>query len=352
MPRTRLKIRIVLVAALAGALVALTATVAGASRLTGTHLSGAGSTFVQPLVNKWISPVKSQLGTALTYNGVGSTGGVTAIDSRGVDMGMSDAPLSQFPGKCTNCVQMPWALAGTAVVYNLPSLPYLHISGPVLAQMFNCTITKWNAPAIKALNPGRTLPNTTIFPVHRTDGSGTTYNFTDFLSKVSSAWRNGPGTGTSVSWPSCGGNALGGSHSSGVSGVVKGQVGSIGYVDVYYAKSNSLQYMDVKNAAGKYIQPTLASFKAAGSSDTTPNSNGVISIVYPSASFPTAYPICTYTYVDVQKTGNGSQAPVIRKFLNWAIHTGQSYGPALLFQPLDPGVVTWDTNNAIPHIGS
>src|SRR5262249_35680445 len=146
-------------------------------------VNGAGSTFVAPLVTKWASLTQQQLGITLNYNGIGSTGGVAAITNHQVDFGASDAPLSQFATTCTTCVQIPWALAATGVIYNLPSFPNLKLTGPVLAQIYMGKITKWDAKAIKKLNKGKNLPSENITVVHRSDGSGTTYNFTDYLSK-------------------------------------------------------------------------------------------------------------------------------------------------------------------------
>ena len=172
---------------LVAALAVVTAGAASAKSSSGS-VNGAGSTFVQPLVTKWESPVQSDLGLTLNYNGVGSTGGVSAITNKQVDFGASDAPLSdQFNPTCNDCVQIPWALAGTGVIYNLSGLQHLKMTGAMLAQIYMGKITKWNDPAIQKLNKGRNLPGTSITVVHRSDGSGTTFNFTDYLSKVSGA---------------------------------------------------------------------------------------------------------------------------------------------------------------------
>lgn len=326
------------VAAIAVAAVVVTAGAASAKSSSGS-VNGAGSTFVQPLVTKWESPVQSDLGISLNYNGVGSTGGVTAITNKQVDFGASDAPLSQFNPTCTTCVQIPWALAGTGVIYNLSGLQHLKMTGSVLAQIYMGKITKWNAPAIKKLNKGRTLPGTSIMVVHRSDGSGTTFNFTDYLSKVSGSWKSQVGAGTSVAWPTGEGEP----KSAGVAGAVRTTPGAIGYVDVYYAVHNKLGLMAVKNRSGKYVLPKAKGIKAAAQLDTSPKKDGSLSIVNPpkSKKYKNAYPICTYTYVDVQKS-SGANAANIKKLLGWAITKGQSYGPALIFVPLPKGVVTFD----------
>jgi phosphate transport system substrate-binding protein len=291
-------------------------------------------------VSKWMSPVQTDLGILRNYSAGGATTGVQDISTHQVNVGASDAPLSQIPQfKCT-CVQVPWALAATGVVYNLGgSLQHLNMTGPLLAQIYLGKITKWNAPAIRKLNKGRALPNEKITVVYRQDGSGTTYNFTDYLSHVSHAWDSGPGTGTSVSWPV----GVAGNHSSGVSALVKSNPGAIGYVDVDYAIVNHLQIMKVKNRAGKFVLPRAAGIKAAAQLDTKPAKDGSLSIVNPPASkkYRNAYPICTYTYVDVQKS-SGSDAANIKKLLNWAVTKGQSFGPAIIFEPLPKSVVKFD----------
>jgi phosphate transport system substrate-binding protein len=343
MPRNGKLVRISLAIAAVTALAVFAVTTAGAAsaKSSGATVNGAGSTFVAPLVTKWEPAVQQALGITLNYNAIGSTGGVTAIAGKQVDFGASDAPLTQFNPTCTTCVQIPWALAGTAVIYNLSGMPkFLKMSGTVLAQIYMGKITNWNAPAIKKLNPGATLPNKTIVVVHRSDGSGTTYNFTDFLSKASSAWRSGPGTGTTVGWwPGSEGEP----KSAGVAGAVRSTPGSIGYVDVYYAVHNHLGIMKMENRAKKFVLPRAAGIKSAAALDTTPAKDGSLSIVDPPAKkkFINAYPICTYTYVDVQKNSGGNAAN-IKKVISWAITKGQSYGPPIIFEPLPKQVVAFD----------
>src|SRR5262245_46262816 len=200
-------------------------------------------------------------------------------------------------------------------------------------------ITKWNAPAIKKLNKGKNLPNTSITVVHRSDGSGTTYNFTDYLSKVSRAWKSQVGTGTSVAWPTGEGEP----KSAGVAGAVRTTPGAIGYVDVYYAVHNKLGMFKMQNRSGRFVRPLAKGIIAAAQLDTHPKKDGSLSIVNPpkSRKYWNAYPICTYTYVDVQKS-SGANADNIKKLLNWAVTKGQKYGPALIFEPLPKGVVAYD----------
>lgn len=342
MPRNGKLVRITLAFAAAALVASLAVIMAGtaSAKSSSASVSGAGSTFVAPLVTKWMAPVSSQLGITLNYNPVGSGGGVSAITNKQVDFGASDAPLSQFNPTCTSCVQIPWALAGTAVIYNLGgSLQHLNLTGSVLAQIYMGKITKWNASPIKKLNKGRNLPGKSITVVHRSDSSGTTYNFTDYLSHVSGGWKSQVGTGTAVNWPTGEGEG----HSSGVAGAVRTTSGAIGYVDVDYAVVNHLQIMKMKNRAGNYVLPRAKGIKAAAALDTHPAKDGSLSIVNPPASkkYRNAYPICTYTYVDVQKS-SGSNAGNIKKLISWAITKGQSYGPPIIFEPLPKPVVTFD----------
>lgn len=342
MPRNGKHVRITLALAAAGlvaVLAVITAGTASAKRSSGT-VNGAGSTFVAPLVTKWMAPVQSQLGITLNYNAVGSGGGVSAITNKQVDFGASDAPLSQFNPTCSSCVQIPWALAGTAVIYNLGgSLQHLNLTGSVLAQIYRGRVTRWNASAIQKLNKGRSLPDESITVVHRSDSSGTSYNFTDYLSHVSGGWKSQVGAGTAVNWPT----GEGEKGSSGVAGAVKTTSGAIGYVDVDYAIVNHLQIFKVKNRAGHYVLPRAQGIKSAAALDTHPKKDGSLSIVNPPASkkYRNAYPICTYTYVDIQKS-SGANAATIKKLLNWAVTKGQSYGSAIVFEPLPKSVVTFD----------
>ena len=341
MPRHSMLARFTLVLAAGALIAALTVGAAGAStsKRAGSSLTGAGSTFVQPLVGLWIPLAQSALGINLSYSGIGSGGGVAAITNKQADMGMSDAPLSQFSPTCTTCVQIPWALAGTAVLYRLDGVKnHLHLTGAVLAKIYMGQITSWNDKAIASLNPGVNLPSTSIKVVHRSDSSGTSYNFTDYLSHVSPAWKSQVGTGTAVAWPA----GVGGKGSSGVSNLVHSTNGAIGYADAEYAHKAHLAMFDMKNKSGKWVFPNLKSIKAASVLDTKPAKDGSLSIVNPpkSATYKNAYPICTYTYVDIQKSS--SNAATIKKFLNWAVTKGQTYGPKIFFVPLPASVVAFD----------
>jgi phosphate transport system substrate-binding protein len=330
---------IILLAAVAVAAPVTALSVASASasqsKASADSLTGAGSSFVAPLVAAWTAKVDGALGIKITYGPIGSGGGINAIINRTVDFGASDAPLTpdQFAA-CKGCVQIPWALSATSIPYHLDGAPNrLHVTAKILSQIFLGQITRWNDPRLKNANKGANLPSTPITVVHRSDGSGTTYNLTDYLSRVSATWKSKVGKGTAVDWPT----GVGAKGSSGVSAALVATNGSIGYVDVEYALKNHLKFAALQNKAGKFVLPGLAQIKAAASTivRVAPD-NGGISIVNPAKTKKDAYPICTFTYVIVPKTS--SKAAALKKFVTWALTKGQTDGPKLLFQPI-PKVV-------------
>jgi phosphate transport system substrate-binding protein len=329
--------KLICIAAVA-ALVAAAAAGASTAKHSGTTIVGAGSTFVSPLVITWTPAVSSQLGYELQYSPIGSSGGINAITGRTVDFGATDAPLSpdQFSA-CSGCVQIPWALAATSVMYNLPGAKnLLHMDGPTLAKIFMGQVTQWNDPAIQKLNKGVTLPSTKITIAHRSDGSGTTYNFTDYLSSVSPAWKSQIGTGTSVNWPV----GVGGRGSAGVSALVSQTPGTIGYADVAFALKNHFSYFAMKNRNGKFATPGAKGILAAAMSDVKPDpTTNALSIVNPPKKFALAYPISTYTYVIVPT--KSTKAADLRKFLFWAVTHGQEakYTAQLRFVPIPKSVL-------------
>jgi phosphate transport system substrate-binding protein len=322
--------------AVLGALAAafmLTAT-AGA-RPTAASLTGAGSTFVAPLVSQWIPRVESAYGVKITYGPIGSGGGINAITNRTADFGASDAPLTpdQFAA-CKGCVQIPWALSATSIAYRGDDLPnHLRLDAKTLAGIFLGTVKRWNAPSIKKQNKGKNLPDLAITVIHRSDNSGTTYNMTEYLSKVSPQWKTRAGKGVAVDWPT----GVGARGSSGVSATLSQTNGGITYVDIAYSLKNHFKFAAVKNRAGVYQLPGLRAIAAAGATilRVAPN-NGGISIVDPAKRQPLAYPICTFTYVIVPK--QTSKAKELKQFVRWAVTKGQAAGPKLLFSPL-PKVV-------------
>ena len=246
---------------------------AGASpaKRTGTTLSGAGSTFVQPLVSQWITPLGSAYGYELQYSGVGSGAGVAAVTARTVDFGASDAPLTadQFTA-CNGCLQIPWALGATSVLYNLPGVKnLLHMDGPTLANIFMGKITTWDDAAIKKLNPGVSLPSTKIAIAHRSDNSGTTFNFTDFLSSASPSWKSSIGSGVAVNWPV----GSGGRGSSGVAAIVSRRPARSATPTSPTRSRTTSSYFAMKNRSGKYATPGLRGMLAAATSDQKPDAN-------------------------------------------------------------------------------
>jgi phosphate transport system substrate-binding protein len=323
--------------AIAGVLgVALAATSGAFAAKSATTLTGAGSTFVSPLVSLWAQDYASKTGTQIAYSPVGSGAGIAAITARQVDFGASDAPMSpdQFTA-CNGCVQIPWALSATSIIYNLSGIPNdLHMTGPVLAQIYLGQITKWNDPAIKALNPKVNLPSTSITPVFRSDNSGTSYNFTDYLSAVSPAWKSKIGVGVNANWPA----GQGGKGSSGVAGIVSNTQGAIGYADVAFALKNHLKFMAMKNNSGIFTTPGLRGINAAAATVKKVPSTNEMHIVNPPKGDKLAYPICTFTYVILPL--KSSKSSDLRKFVFYAVNPtqGQKLGPKLLFAPL-PKVV-------------
>lgn len=349
MPKTGMLVRISLALAAVAILATVAVSAAGASRQS-TTLNGAGSTFVQPLINAWTqlpspssSPFTTKTHINVTYGGGGSGAGVAGIIAKTVDFGASDAPLSSFATKCTTCIQTPWALSGTAMIYRIDGVTKtLKMTGPVLAKIYLGQTKYWDDKSIKAINSGVHIPHTPITTVHRDSSSGTTYNFTDYLSHVSKYWKAHYGATTLIgTWP--GSNAVQAHGSSGVAAAVAGTNGGIGYVDLWYGKTAHLKYMSILNNAGRFVQPSLGSILAASKLDTTPKANGELSIVNPpnKGKYLGAYPISTYTYVDVQKH-SGAMAGPLKTFLGWAITTGQSYAAKNYFVPLPSEVVTWD----------
>ena len=317
-------------------LAAVAATTAGASRKA-DQLVGAGSSFVSPLMSQWQKDYPAKTGVNIVYSPSGSGAGIAAISARTVDFGASDAPLTpdQFTA-CKGCVQIPWALSATTIAYNVPGAPvHLNLSGPVIANIFLGQITNWNDAAIKKLNPGANLPDLKITPIFRSDGSGTTYNFTDYLSSVSPTWKTKVGNSTSVSFPT----GIGARGSSGVAGLVSRTNGGITYVDVAYAIKNHIKFAAVKNAAGKFLFPSLRRIAAAASAFPKVPANNEMHIVNPPKSDPLAYPISTYTYAIVPQ--QSTHAAELRKLIFWALTQGQQakYTAPLLFVPLPKNVL-------------
>jgi phosphate transport system substrate-binding protein len=347
-------------------LAVLAATVAAALGMAGTssaasNVTGAGSSLVAPLVENVFAPdFQTRTGTSVTYGSVGSGAGITDISGKTVDFGASDAPLTstQETG-CSGCIELPWALAGTGLSYNLSGISHVNLSGPVIADIFLGTITNWDAPQIAALNKGETFPNLAITPVYRSDGSGDTYAFTSYLSKVSLTWASKVGFGTSVAFPV----GTGGKGNSGVAAVVAATPGALGNNSWFYVREAKLQPVAIENSAGKFVLPYVpyvadaaALVKSVPSlatlSPTTATSiASALSIVDPPYSKPkkgkkptplqkeeaAAYPVSTFTYVIVRP--DDSAIALLKQFIAFALSSAeQAKGAALQFAPL-PKVV-------------
>jgi phosphate transport system substrate-binding protein len=302
-----------------------------------TTITGAGSSFVSPLVSTWTPALGSAFGYSVQYSPVGSGAGIAAITNRQVDFGASDAPLTpDQKSACKSCVQIPWALSATAIAYNVPGAPtHLNLDGKTIAKIFLGQITNWNDPAIKALNKGADMPNLRITPIFRSDGSGTTYNFTDFLSAVNGDWKSKVGNSTAVSFPA----GIGARGSAGVAGLVDRTQGGITYVDVAFALKNHIKFAAVRNAAGKFLFPSLRRITEAAKAFPKVPADNELHIVNPSKKFPLAYPISTYTYAIVpQQTSHSAE---LRKLIFWALTQGQKpqYTAKLLFAPLPKPVL-------------
>jgi phosphate transport system substrate-binding protein len=307
----------------------------GASGGGSDVLVGAGSTLVAPLVSQWSNDYAKKAGVTITYGAIGSGGGIAQITARTIDFGASDAPLSPDQASaCKGCLQLPWALAATLVSYNVKGAPArLKLSGPVLADIYLGKVTRWNDPAIAALNPGAELPATKITPVFRSDSSGDTYAFSDFLAKVSPQWRSKEGVSTAVSFPT----GTGAKGNEGIAAAVHRSDGAVGYLAISYVFANHLDYALIRNAAGGFPVPGSDSISAAAASVTSIPADNAISLTYPPASAGGAYPISTFTYALVPKSSG--KARELRDFLTYAIGPGQTFGAKLQFAPLPARVV-------------
>jgi phosphate transport system substrate-binding protein len=345
--------RMHVVRALGAAAVAAAIAIPASSAFGSGTLNGAGSTLVQPLVQQVFGPdFKSSTGNTVNYSGVGSGAGITAITNKTVDFGASDAPLTSSQISACGCVEIAWALSATGPVFNLPGVTHLNVSGPILAAIYMGQITMWNDPQIAKINKGVTLPAMKIVPVYRSDGSGDTFAFTEFLSHSDSAWAKSVGFSTAVQWPS--GIGTGAKGNSGVAGVISSTPGSIGYVSTFYVRENKLVEASVENNAGKFVYPYIQDITAAAALVTKVTPNSQIPIVNPAWTKPKkgqkgltkteklqqiAYPISTYTYVIVQS--QPKQASLLQQFLTFAISAAeQAKGNKLVFAPLPAQAVT------------
>jgi phosphate transport system substrate-binding protein len=321
-------------------LLAVAAALVTAAPAAGQGLTGAGATFPNPIYTKWFDAYNKKTGVQINYQSIGSGGGIRQFTEGTVDFGATDGPMnqSQIDAVNANVLHVPTVLGAVVVTYNLPSLgeTRLKFDGNALVDIFMGRLTKWNDKQLVALNPGVKLPDQDIVVVHRSDGSGTSYIFTDYLNKFSREWRDKVGFATSVNWPV----GLGGKGNEGVTQQVKQTEGAIGYVELIYALSNKLGYGEIKNAGGKFVTPSLESVTAAAASAKLPKDTDFrVSIT--NAPGEAAYPIASFTWLLVPKDGKDpAKAKVLKDFLTWMIQPdAQKMAADLNYAPLPAEVV-------------
>ncbi|PYX06556.1 MAG: phosphate ABC transporter substrate-binding protein PstS [Acidobacteria bacterium] len=291
------------------------------------------------MYSKWFSEYrKAHPDVEINYQSIGSGGGIRQVLAGTVDFGATDGPMTdeQLSQAKTKILHIPTVLGADVPAYNIPGVTEeLKFTPDVLAGIFLGKITSWNDPALAKINPGVNLPNQPIIVIHRSDGSGTTYIWTDYLSKVSSEWANGPGKGTSVKWPV----GLGGKGNEGVAGQIRQLQGSIGYVELIYAVQNKIPYGTVKNAAGNFVKASLESVTAAAASVKSMPADFRVSIT--NAPGKDAYPISSFTWLLIpEKSKDPSKGKTLADFLNWMVDDGQKMTAELAYAPLPENVAT------------
>jgi len=302
------------------------------------ELLGAGATFPLPLYTKMFDTYNQKTGVKVNYQGVGSGAGITQLTNKTVDFGATDAFMTDDEMKKAGAdvLHIPVALGAVVLTYNLPGSPKLKLSSNVIADIFLGKITQWNDSKIAADNPGASLPDMNITVVHRSDGSGTTFIFTDYLSKISPEWKSGPGTGKSLNWPT----GLGAKGNPGVAGLIKQLPGSFGYVELIYAMQNNMPVASVKNKSGVYVEPTIKSTSAAANVSMPADTRASIT----DTTAKNGYPISGFTWIIIykdQKYGNKDKekADATLKLLWWMTHEGQSLAEPLQYAPLPKDAV-------------
>src|SRR6266576_2080206 len=309
------------------------AIVLGVSATTSAQMmiNGAGATFPYPIYSKWFDEyAKVDPSVRFNYQSIGSGGGQKQILAQTVDFGASDGPMSddnlaKAPGKL---LHIPTVAGAVVLTYNLPGNPALKLDGDTIAGIYRGQIKKWNDPKIAALNPGSNLPDQEIVVVHRSDGSGTTYIWTDYLSKISSEWKTKVGTNTSVNWPT----GIGGKGNEGVAGQTKQTPGALGYVELIYAVQNKMPYADVKNSAGEFVKPSLESITAAMATAQIPDD---FRFSITNAPGQESYPIAGATWLLVyEQQKDAAKGKKLVEFLKWALTKGESMAKDLDYAPL------------------
>ena len=317
--------------------VALMATIAsGVGAVQAAGISGAGATAPQPVYTKWAAEYRAKTGVQVNYQGIGSGGGIKQIEARTVDFGASDKPLPEADLNSHGLLEFPTVIVGIVPVANLPGVQpgQLHLSGPVLADIYLGEIKRWTDPRIAGMNRGLRLPNLPITVVHRSDGSGTTFLYTSYLSEVSSAWKGKVGASDSVQWPT----GQGGKGNDGVAAFVKQTPGSVGYVEYAYAKQNNLGYADLQNHDGQFVAPTEAAFSAAASHADWAQAPGFAPVLrnQPGAD---SWPIAGATFILIYKQQqNAAAGTSVIKFFDWCYSNGDGMANSLAYVPLPASV--------------
>jgi phosphate transport system substrate-binding protein len=297
-------------------------------------ITGAGATFPYPIYAKWAEAYKKETGVGLNYQSIGSSGGIRQINNKTVTFGASDAPVKGEDLDKLGQVQFPAVIGGTVPIINLEGFKpgELRITGPILAEVFMGDITKWNDPKLQALNPGKKLPDASITVVHRADGSGTTFNFTDYLASVSKSWADRVGRGAAVKWPAA--SSLGGKGNEGVAANVTRVKGAIGYVEYAYVKKNNLTFMQLQNKSGKYVSPDDLTFAAAAAGADWFSVPGMgVSIVDQRGD--AVWPVSTASFIIMYKDPTDKKASdEVLKFFDWAFKNGKTLATDLDYVPL------------------
>ena len=304
---------------------------------TAVEITGAGATFIYPLLSKWSDDYNKSTGAKINYQSIGSGGGIAQIKAGTVDFGSSDKPLPPEELAKDGLAQFPSAVGGVVPVVNVAGIEpgKLRLTGSLLADVFLGKVATWNDPAIAALNPGLPLPSSKINVVHRSDGSGTTFNFVNYLSKVNGDWKSQVGEGTSVKWPA----GIGGKGNEGVAAYVKQIRGAIGYVEFSYALQNRLTFSRLKNAAGNFVQPRDETFSAAAASADWANAKDFY-LVMTNAPGENAWPITATNFILMhKKPKNAAGARNAKAFFQWVYANGDAQAKSLDYVPLPPALV-------------
>ena len=305
---------------------------AGNGSESAAGVTGAGSTFVYPVLSAWAADYKKQGGADINYQSIGSGGGIAQVKAATVDFGATDQPLDSADLAQSKLAQFPIVIGGIVPVINVGGIApgKLRLTGPLLADIYAGRVKKWNDPAITTINPGVALPATDIAVVHRSDGSGTTFNFTHYLSQVSPAWKSGPGEGKTVKWPV----GVGGKGNEGVAGYVKQIANSIGYVEYAYVVQNRMSFASLQNSAGNFVSPSAQSFSSAAESADWSHARD-FNLVMTNAPGANAYPLTATTFILMPKQPvNKANSDAAIAFFRYALAKGQAEAGKLDYVPL------------------